>query len=302
MKGNTWKGIMLVAIGASSYGILATFVKLANNEGFTTAEVTFAQAFLGFIILAVMNLVTRSRRLPQARANTKDKLKLMLAGTSMGLTSIFYYLSVRYISVSVCIVLLMQAVWIGVLLESILEKKLPSVQKVIAVLIVLAGTLLATDLLGSQVVIHWAGVGFGLLAAVAYSVSIYASQHIATERSPLQRSLFLLCGATVIVALVWGSALLQQFNPAVLWKWGIILAVFGTVLPPLMFTKGMPITGSGLGSIIASVEIPVSVLMAHFLLHEAVNAWQWTGIALILAAIVLMNLRFSAKRHKEGRL
>ncbi len=286
---------MLVAIGASSYGILATFVKLANNEGFTTAEVTFAQAVLGFIILAVINLATKNRRLPQARANTKDKLKLMLAGTSIGLTSIFYYLSVRYISVSICIVLLMQAVWMGVLLESILENKRPSLQKVVAVLIVLAGTLLATDLLGSQVFIHWTGIGFGLLAAVAYSVSIYSSQHIATERSPLQRSLFLLCGATIIVMLVWGPALLQQFNPAVLWKWGIILSVFGTVLPPLMFTKGMPITGVGLGSIIASVEIPVSVLMAHFLLHEPVNAWQWAGIALILAAIALMNLRFRTR-------
>ena len=165
----------------------------------------------------------------------------------------------------------------------------------VAVLIVLAGTLLATDLLGSQVFIHWTGIGFGLLAAVAYSVSIYSSQHIATERSPLQRSLFLLCGATIIVMLVWGPALLQQFNPAVLWKWGIILSVFGTVLPPLMFTKGMPITGVGLGSIIASVEIPVSVLMAHFLLHEPVNAWQWAGIALILAAIALMNLRFRTR-------
>ncbi|RPD41987.1 EamA family transporter [Chitinophaga barathri] len=295
MKGNTLKGILLVGIGAASYGILATFVKMANNEGFTTAEVTFAQAFLGFAILAVMNLATKSRRLPQARANTKDKLKLMLAGTSMGLTSVFYYLSVRYVSVSICIVLLMQAVWMGVLLESILEKKRPSAQKVIAVVIVLAGTLLATDLLRSQVVLDWRGIGFGLLAAVAYSVSIYASQHIATERSPLQRSLFLLCGAVIIVTLIWGPSLLQQFNPVVLWRWGIILSVFGTVLPPLMFTKGMPITGVGLGSIIASVEIPVSVLMAHFLLHETVNTWQWTGIAMILMAIALMNLRFRAQ-------
>lgn len=300
MKGNVFKGILLVAIGAASYGILATFVKLANNEGFTTAEVTFAQALLGFVILAAMNILTQKRRLPQARANTKDKLKLMLAGTSMGLTSIFYYLAVRYVPVSVCIVLLMQAVWMGVLLESLLEKKFPSAQKLVAVTIVLAGTLLATDLFGAKVRLHWAGIGFGLLAAVAYSVSIYASQHVATERSPLQRSLFLLCGAVIVVTLVWGPSLLRQFDPAVLWKWGIVLSVFGTVLPPLMFTKGMPVTGAGLGSIVASVEIPVSVLMAHFLLHEAVNAWQWTGIGLILLAIALMNLRFN--RVKKAAL
>jgi drug/metabolite transporter (DMT)-like permease len=53
---------------------------------------------------------------------------------------------------------------------------------------------------------------------------------------------------------------------------------------------GMPLTGVGLGAIIAAVEIPVSVMMAHLLLKEPVNVFQWLGIALILAAVVLMNI------------
>jgi hypothetical protein len=34
------KGVFLVAFGATSYGMLATFKKMAYNEGYTTAEVT----------------------------------------------------------------------------------------------------------------------------------------------------------------------------------------------------------------------------------------------------------------------
>ncbi len=49
----------------------------------------------------------------------------MLAGTSLGMTSVFYYLAVKYIDVSIGIVLLMQTVWMGVLLEMILDKKCP---------------------------------------------------------------------------------------------------------------------------------------------------------------------------------
>jgi hypothetical protein len=37
----------------------------------------------------------------------------MLAGTSLGMTSVFYYLTVKYIPVSIGIVLLMQTVWMG---------------------------------------------------------------------------------------------------------------------------------------------------------------------------------------------
>ena len=39
-KNSVLKGVFLVAIGATSYGMLATFVKIAYGEGFTTAEVT----------------------------------------------------------------------------------------------------------------------------------------------------------------------------------------------------------------------------------------------------------------------
>jgi hypothetical protein len=48
------------------------------------------------------------------------------------MTSVFYYLAVKYIPVSIGIVLLMQTVWMGVLLEMILK---PQNKKVISVLL-----------------------------------------------------------------------------------------------------------------------------------------------------------------------
>jgi drug/metabolite transporter (DMT)-like permease len=58
---------------------------------------------------------------------------------------------------------------------------------------------------------------------------------------------------------------------------------------------GFPSTGIGLGSIISALELPVSVAMAYFLLHEEVLTIQWIGILLIIAAIVLMHLNYKPK-------
>ncbi len=135
------KGVFLVGLGATSYGMLATFVKLAYKENFTTAEVTTAQFVLGIIGVLIINSFQRIKNDNTAvKATKKNIFQLMLAGTSLGMTSVFYYLCVRYIDVSIAIVLLMQTVWMGVLLEMILDKKLPSIQKIIAVIIVLIGT------------------------------------------------------------------------------------------------------------------------------------------------------------------
>ena len=67
---------------------------------------------------------------------------------------------------------------------------------------------------------------------------------------------------------------------------------FGTIIPPLLMNAGFPHTGLGLGSIVSSLELPVSVLMAFIILHEKVVLLQWTGILLIILAIVIMNIQF----------
>ena len=56
MNNKSIKGILLVAIGASSYGIVATFIKKGLADGYTTAELTFAQALVGASVIILLNL------------------------------------------------------------------------------------------------------------------------------------------------------------------------------------------------------------------------------------------------------
>jgi drug/metabolite transporter (DMT)-like permease len=56
------------------------------------------------------------------------------------------------------------------------------------------------------------------------------------------------------------------FNFEIFLKWGVVLALFGTIIPPLLMNAGFPLTGIGLGSIVSALELPVSVTMAFVLL------------------------------------
>jgi drug/metabolite transporter (DMT)-like permease len=289
MNNKILKGSIFIALGASSYGMLATWVKMAYHEGFNTAEVTISQFSLGFGGLFIINLI-RKDKAEIKTTSIKSIFKLIAAGTSMGLTSIFYYLAVQYIPVSVGIVLLMQTVWMGVILETILHRKLPGLRKIGSVFIILAGTILATNLHQQSVSINWTGFGWGMMAALAYTVTMYSSNNVELHFAPVKRSLYMILGGLSIIALVFHSSLNQHFSYEIFLRWGIVLSLFGTIIPPLLFTRGMPITGMGLGAIIASIEIPVSVLMAHLLLKEQVSFLQWVGVILILFAVVLANI------------
>jgi len=295
---NVIKGVFLVGLGATSYGMLATFVKLAYGGGYTTAEVTSAQMLLG---VAGMFIIYSLQKAQKAKARVKatgnNILQLMVAGTSMGFTSVFYYMAVKYIPVSIAIVLLMQTVWMGVLLEWALTKEAPSGKKIVAVAIVLAGTLLATNLINSSVQPNWHGIAWGMGAAASFTATMFAGNSVAPHLMASQRSLYMLLGGAVVVlafaAITWPGT----FNFSIFWVWGMPLALFGTVLPPLLLNAGFPKAGLGLGSIVSALELPVSVTMAYFILGEQVVLFQWVGIALILAAIVLMNINQPRKSN-----
>ena len=297
LKNSVIKGVFLVGLGATSYGMLATFVKLAYKDGFTTAEVTTSQFIYGILGVLIINIFQKINTTSvSVKATPKNIMQLMLAGTSLGMTSVFYYLCVKYINVSIAIVLLMQTVWMGVLLEWFLDKKAPSIQKIFSVGIVLIGTVLATNILKSEIELDWRGIFWGLLAAASFTTTMFTANKIALGVSSAQRSLYMLLGGAIIV---FGFSVYTQvtpFNLEIFKEYGLFLALFGTIIPPLLMNAGFPHTGLGLGSIVSSLELPVSVLMAFMLLHEKVEALQWAGILLIILAIVIMNIQFKGSK------
>ncbi|SDQ06857.1 Threonine/homoserine efflux transporter RhtA [Chryseobacterium soldanellicola] len=312
-KKNILKGVLFVGIGASIYGMLATFVKLAYEEGYTTSEVTTSQFILGLVGLLVLNFIqTITSKQTLASPTSKEFKMLLLAGTSLGCTSLFYYIAVQYIAVSIAIVLLMQSVWFSVVVESFLTKSLPNARKIASVIIVLIGTVLATNLINVDIKLDWKGVFWGLMAAASYTLTMFTSNTLATHLPVFRKSIIMLCGGSIVVFIFLFFAQIgplyfdglksfylhftentqhiHSFDYSILWKYGLILSLFGTVIPPILFNIGFPNAGLGLGSIVSSLELPVSVTMAFVLLGEQVVFIQWIGIALILFAIVLMNL------------
>jgi drug/metabolite transporter (DMT)-like permease len=208
-------------------------------------------------------------------------------------------LAVRYIPVSIGFVLLMQTVCMGVIIEVFLKKKRPSNLKLIAVAIVLLGTIMATNVFQTKTQLDWRGLVLGLLAAASFTTTMFTANRIAINISSAQRSLYMLLGGAIVVFIFAVITQKTPFNFDIFYKWGILLALFGTVIPPMLLNTGFPLTGIGLGSIVASLELPVSVVMAYFLLHEQVILVQWIGIVLIILAIIIMNINWHKKQQNN---
>ncbi|WP_152395508.1 EamA family transporter [Paenibacillus guangzhouensis] len=295
------KGIIYVILGAVSYGILSTFVKLAYGDGFIVNDVVGAQMLLGALLLWSAVLISRvwRRRAGAASANTyakptrKEVLLLTVVGSSTGLTGMFYYLALQYISASLAIVLLFQFTWMGVLVEALINRKLPGKGKLLSLIPLLLGTLSATNIFTTGLSkVHWLGFLFGFLAATSYTVFILLSGKIAVNANPMTKTALMISGGFVICAIILPPTFLTDFTLLVQLaaKYGLILAFFGPFFSTLMFAKGVPLTGPGLASILGAMELPTAVVLSAFVLQEHVGAPQYLGMILILLGIVIPQL------------
>lgn len=291
------QGAIAVFIGAASFGVLSTFVKKAYAAGFSLGEVTGVQAFLGMVILWIIFLSLKISKVDFAKyPRQTPRWKIMLSGISTGVVSIIYYKSVQLVPASIAIVLLMQFIWIGALINYVVFKQKPTKKQAIGIVLILLATLFATGALESSIQdISPIGIAYGLLAALAYSIFIIVNGKVGNDYPPVQKSALMVTGAFVLIFLVLQPFSIFQFNENTqIYKYGIFLAVFGTVLPPFLFAFGMPKIDLALGSILSAVELPVAVAMSYFVLHENVSILQWLGVGFILAVVVWINYKKKA--------
>lgn len=292
----------LVFLGGCCYGILSTFVKLAYSNGFIINEVVGSQFLFGVLFIWLIALFVKEKRI-----QIKHVFTLLVCGTTMGMTGLFYYQSLQYIDASIAIILLFQFTWIGILLDTVFNKVKLDRVKVIAVCILLFGSILASGLIGAhEATYSLTGTLWGLLAAVSFATFIFISGRVATSVHPIVKSAVMSTGGALFILLLFPPAFI--INGALLeglWIYGGLLGLFGVVFPPLLFNIGMPKVGSGLGTILSASELPTAVLMSLFVLQEAVAIVQWLGVIIILFGIMypyLISIRLKRGKRAEGRL
>ncbi|REK76106.1 EamA family transporter [Paenibacillus paeoniae] len=290
-----WHYAWIVFLGGCCYGILSTFVKLAYAAGFSVSAVTGGQYLFGVILAWLVVLFTKKTQLTRIQIT-----KLLLSGIPFGLTGIFYYQALLTLDASLAIIFLFQFVWIGALLEWMLHKKKPTRSKLLSIGLLLIGSILAANILfQEEMTLSLAGSIWGMLAAFSFSSFIFLSSTTERKAPPILKSALLSTGGVIVVFCAFPPTFLFDLDVLIgVAPYGLALGLFGVVLPPLLFSIGMPHVGSGLGTILTASELPVVIIMSSVVLGEVIALPQWIGVIIILIGIGSSNLRFTKPNKK----
>ena len=84
-----------------------------------------------------------------------------------------------------------------------------------------------------------------------------------------------------------------------LWIYGLILGLFGIVIPIYLFSIAVPKVGTAMTSILSAMELPVAITVSVILLSESLTVLQVVGIIIILVGMTLPTL--AQRRLKYAR-
>ena len=287
---------ILVLLASCSYAVLSTIVSLAVRAGYGIDVVLVGKFFYGWVILLIISAIVFAVRKRQ-KISWGRKRVMCLAGTGivMALVTVCYFHSLSYLPISLAVVLLFQYSWMGVVIESAANKRLPSKSKTVSCLVILAGTILAGGIIGSTISLsemNPIGILLGLSAAFCYALFVFLSGRVSTDMPPLSKSFsistFGMLFVLLFVGTVYGgTAVLEGITNIGSLVYSIPLGIFGIAVPILFLAVGAPKISTGMATILNSAELPLEVLLAALIILEPVGPLRWIGVVIILLGIAL---------------
>ncbi len=292
-------GAGLCAASAFGFATLSIFAKLAFAEGLSLTGF-LSLRFGGAALLLLIILGWR-----QGRAIFPDRRLVLalflLGGLGYFTQSSLYFLGLQRIPASLSSVLLYVYPVFVALNMWVVEGRKPARLEMGAMALALVGATLTAspwdalrgvgpDLLGVLLVLG---------AAAGYGVYIVVSNRYVHRAGPLISTAWVALGASVSFGLTGAGHphLGRAGHPrAAALLLGLI--VFSTILPLATFFAGMRRVGPTAASLLSTLEPVFTIALAAMVLGEALTRSQWMGGALILAAVVLLNLPTAPSRPR----
>ena len=285
------RALAAVLAAGTFWGTMGFFARSLYAAGFGPLEVAQTRITTGLVFVGLYILLFN-------RSQFKVKLKDIWCFLGTGIVSLLlfstcYFSALNYTSLAVAAILLYTAPFFVMILSLFLFKEKLNGKKIVALLLAFTGCVLVSGV-GGDTAFSWKGILLGLGSGFFYALySIFGRYAINRGYGAWTMTFytFLFCSIGCAFLSDWqviGSTLVND-SSNILWVLG--LGFVTAFLPYVLYSTGLEHMESSKASILASVEPVVSALFGVFVFHEPISVLGILGIALVLGAIVVLNVK-----------
>ncbi|USK59617.1 DMT family transporter [Peribacillus asahii] len=281
--------LLLIGAGASLWGIISLFVTSLYEMGFSPIQVVTIRALSATLFL-VLYIIFKNRQLLKIKA-ADSKYFIGTGIFSFVLFNWCMFSAIKETSISVATILLYTAPAFVTIFSRFIFKELLTTRKVLALLITFIGCSFVVGILPNTTEsISLYGLILGLGSGLFYALYSIFGKFALRKYNSLTVTAYTFLFAAIAVTPFSGLWLvLPLFSDIKVWVYIIGLGFLSTMLPFIFYTKGLNTIESSQASIIATIEPVVASLVGFLIFHEKLNVWQYLGIFLVIAAVVIVQ-------------
>lgn len=291
-------GICILLAGVL-WGSMGLFVRGLNADNMASLEIVEIRVLVSSIIMGLFMLFyDRS----MFRIKLKDLWCFIGTGVfSLTFFNLCYFKTILMTSMSVAAILLYTAPIIVVLLSAIFFKEKITRLKVLAMIMTFIGCFFVTGIAGnllsggmSEMSLSFKGILIGLGSGLGYAMySIFGRFALERGYKSLTISFYTFLFSFIASVLIQSPVTIAEkiiqgrtINDIFLC---LGIAVVATVLPYILYTYGLSGAENGKASIMASIEPVVATILGIIFFKESLSWDGILGVALVLAAIILLQ-------------
>ncbi|MDD4689611.1 MAG: DMT family transporter [Eubacteriales bacterium] len=282
------KAIVYIMIAASLWGMISIFNRILTSSGYGQLEIVFIRAFAALVGTFVFALFTDKNIF-------KVKLRDVWCFVGTGIISLVLfnicYFNAMQENISVAAVLLYTAPAFVIIFSAILFKEKITIKKLMSLVLMLVGCCYVTGIVsGASVSISTRCLFFGIASGIGYALySIFGRYAINRGYSSETITLY-----TFVLATIGCLPIVNIADIAMRFDAFDIVGVLGigilcSLLPYLLYTKGLAGVNNGQASVIATVE-PVVATIISIAFGDSFGWNSALGMVLVIGSIIIINL------------
>ena len=287
---NTGRATACVLAAGALWGCISLFVRALDAAGLSAVEISDVRMVVGVVGMLAVLLATDPSKL---RIRLRDIWLFVGTGVvSVTLFNTCYFTCINLSEASIAVVLLYTSPIFVMLMSALFFRERITTRKVVAVALTFVGCVFVAGVLGGQVVLSPLALAAGVASGFFYATySIFGRK--ALERYDTLTITFHTFLMGFVACTLLGDpvhTVATALADPSLWVWYLGLGVFCTIAPYLLYTTGLKYLETSRAAILATVEPLVASLLGIFAYGESTGILKLAGMALILLAVVLVNL------------
>jgi len=277
-------GVVLIMISASAFGVMPIFGKYVYENGLNPISLLFFRFTIASLILIFLQIVLRIP-FPKGRILF---LLILMGVIGYGGQSFTYFTALTLIPAGLVAILLYIFPAMVTVLSVIFLKERVTTQKISALLLALAGTVLVV---GFETGGSTLGILYALGAAAFYAGYIVVGAKVTLKYGSFASSTVIIASSAVAYGLVVSTQGLIWPVSSTGWLYLVLIAIFCTVISISTFFAGVKRIGAVNGSILSTLEPVVTVLLGMLIFSEGTSWTRFLGMTLILGGAIVLAKR-----------